>query len=84
MPKKLIFGKENKKSARPRKYTWKSSDIPDPAERQAIWADIQALIYEQVPTMKTGDIYTYNIASPSLKGLGDATLIWPHFWNVSK
>lgn len=56
----------------------------DPAERQAIWTDIQALIYEQVPTMKTGDVYTYNIASPSLQGLEDATLIWPHFWNVSK
>ncbi len=56
----------------------------DPEERAAIWADIQALIYEQVPTMKTGDVYTYNIASPKLKGLGDATLIWPHFWNVSK
>jgi len=56
----------------------------DPAERQAIWAEIQALIYEQVPTMKTGDVYTYNIASPKLSGLGDATLIWPHFWNVSK
>ncbi|MFT4726759.1 MAG: peptide/nickel transport system substrate-binding protein [Granulosicoccus sp.] len=56
----------------------------DQAERQAIWAEIQALIYEQVPTMKTGDVYTYNIASPTLKGLGDATLIWPHFWNVSK
>lgn len=56
----------------------------DPAERKAIWAQIQALIYDQVPTMKTGDVYTYNIASPALKGLGDATLIWPHFWNVSK
>ena len=56
----------------------------DPVERQAIWSDIQALIYEQVPTMKTGDVYTYNIASPDLKGLGEATLIWPHFWNVSK
>ena len=56
----------------------------DPSERQAIWSDIQALIYEQVPTMKTGDIYTYNIASPDLVGLGEATLIWPHFWNVSK
>ena len=56
----------------------------DPAERQAIWAEIQALIYEQVPTMKTGDVYTYNIASPALKGLADATLIWPSFWNVSK
>lgn len=56
----------------------------DPAERQAIWGEIQALIYEQVPTMKTGDVYTYNIASPKLNGLGEATLIWPHFWNVSK
>lgn len=56
----------------------------DPAERQAIWAEIQTLIYEQVPTMKTGDIYTYNIASPGLKGLGAQTLIWPSFWNVSK
>ena len=56
----------------------------DPVERQAIWAEIQALIYEQVPTMKTGDVYTYNIASPDLEGLGKSTLIWPHFWNVSK
>lgn len=56
----------------------------DPKERQAIWAEIQALIYEQVPTMKTGDIYTYNIASKKLKGLSESTLIWPHFWNVSK
>lgn len=56
----------------------------DPAERQKIWAEIQALIYEQVPTMKTGDVYTYNIASPALKGLADATLIWPAFWNISK
>jgi peptide/nickel transport system substrate-binding protein len=56
----------------------------DPAERQEIWAEIQALIYEQVPTMKTGDVYTYNIASPKLNGLGEQTLIWPSFWNVSK
>lgn len=56
----------------------------DPAERQVIWAEIQALIYEQVPTMKTGDVYTYNIASPALQGLGEQTLIWPSFWNVSK
>jgi peptide/nickel transport system substrate-binding protein len=62
----------------------KFTSTSDPTERQAIWGDIQALIYDQVPTMKTGDVYTYNIASPELKGLGDATLIWPHFWNVSK
>ena len=56
----------------------------DPAARVAIWAEIQATIYDQVPTMKTGDVYTYNIASTELSGLTDATLIWPHFWNVSK
>lgn len=59
------------------------TESADPAERQAIWSEIQALIYDQVPTMKTGDVYTYNIASPDLTGLGEATLIWPHFWNVS-
>ena len=68
------------KSALKAKFTSSS----DPAERQAIWGEIQSLIYEQVPTMKTGDVYTYNIASPALSGLGEATLIWPHFWNVSK
>lgn len=68
------------KSALKAKFTASS----DPQERQAIWADIQAKIYEQVPTMKTGDVYTYNIASPKLKGLSRSTLIWPHFWNVSK
>ena len=56
----------------------------DSAERIGIWSELQAAIYEQVPTMKTGDVYTYNIASPALKGLTDATLIWPHFWNISK
>ena len=56
----------------------------DPEERVMIWSEIQAAIYDQVPTMKTGDVYTYNIASPSLQGLSEQTLIWPHFWNVSK
>ena len=56
----------------------------DPEERKKIWGEIQALIYDQVPTMKTGDVYTYNIASPKVKGLGSSTLIWPAFWNVSK
>ena len=52
--------------------------------RRAAWSQLQSLIYEQVPTMKVGDVYSYNIASPRLKGLGESTLIWPHFWNVSK
>lgn len=52
--------------------------------RRAAWSKIQALIYEQVPAIKVGDIYSYNIASPSLKGLEETTVIWPHFWGVSK
>jgi peptide/nickel transport system substrate-binding protein len=66
------------------KLTAEFTASSDPKERQKIWSEIQELIYEQVPTMKTGDVYTYNIASPELQGLGDATLIWPHFWNVGK
>ena len=56
----------------------------DPTARKATWGEIQALIYSQVPTMKTGDVYTYNIASPKLSGVEATTLIWPHFWGVSK
>ena len=55
----------------------------DPASRKETWAMIQSLIYSQVPTMKTGDVYTYNIASPKLEGIESTTLIWPHFWGVS-
>ena len=56
----------------------------DLAERQRVWNDIQGLMYEQVPAMKTGDFYSYNIASSKLTGLEETTLVWPHFWGVSK
>ena len=56
----------------------------DPQARKATWNQLQAAMYEQVPAMKTGDIYTYNIASPKLSGMGEKSLIWPHFWGVSK
>ena len=54
------------------------------AKRRKIWSNLQALIYEQVPTMKTGDVFTYNIASKKLKGMQRSSLIWPHFWGVRK
>ena len=56
----------------------------DVEKRKEVWGQLQALIYEDVPTMKTGDIYTYNIASPSVKGLETSSLIWPSFWGISK
>jgi peptide/nickel transport system substrate-binding protein len=52
----------------------------DPAARKSTWGKIQSLIYEQVPVMKVGDAYTYDIASPKLKGLNPNG---PVFWNVS-
>ena len=52
----------------------------DQTARKATWDKIQALIYEQVPVMKVGDAYTYDVASPKLTGLNPNG---PVFWNVS-
>lgn len=56
----------------------------DNEARKRIWSELQALMYEQVPAIKVGDIYSYNIASPALNGIGESTMIWPHFWGASK
>ncbi len=55
----------------------------DQQARKATWDKIQALFYEQVPAMKVGDAYAYDIASPKVKGLGKSADYRPHFWNVS-
>ena len=62
----------------------KFTGTSDLAVRREAWSELQALMYEQVPAIKVGDVYSYNIASPSLKGLDETTLIWPHFWGISK
>jgi peptide/nickel transport system substrate-binding protein len=54
----------------------------DLAQRKAVWDKIQALFYEQVPAMKVGDAYAYDILSPKLEGIG-TPLFWPVFWNAS-
>lgn len=53
-------------------------------KRKETWGKLQKLMYEEVPTMKTGNIFTYNIASPKLKGIKKSSLVWPHFWGISK
>ena len=65
------------------KLTAAFTGTADPAARQKLWAELQALFYEQVPAIKVGDAYSYDIASKKLKGMGDSTVLWPHFWNVS-
>ena len=55
----------------------------DEKERKDIWDKIQQLVYDQVPIMRTGDNYIYDVYSPKLAGLKDTALIWPRFWGVS-
>lgn len=59
-----------------------TSTLADNPRRDA-WAQIQKLIYTQVPVMKVGDYFMYDIYSPRLQSLGETQLIWPKFWNVS-
>lgn len=56
----------------------------DLEERQKVWADLQALMYEQVPAVKVGSIFSYDIASPKLDTGWDMAPPFPHFWNASK
>ncbi|MCB2054950.1 MAG: ABC transporter substrate-binding protein [Geminicoccaceae bacterium] len=56
----------------------------DADERMALWTDLQALAYEQVPVFKPGDVYLYDIHGPNLEGLPEQLLIWPAFYGVAK
>ncbi len=56
----------------------------DPEERKQIWEEIQALVYEQVPVAKPGDVFLFHIHSPNVEGLEETLgLFDPMFWNVS-
>jgi peptide/nickel transport system substrate-binding protein len=53
----------------------------DQAKRLAIWKQIQALFYSEVPTIKLGEwFFLYGI---STKLNGYTPVPWPCFWNVS-
>ena len=52
----------------------------DPGKRKAVWVDLQELVFEQMPIIKIGDVYNYDIHSPKLTGFGSTQLIWPKFW----
>ncbi|MDR1874438.1 MAG: ABC transporter substrate-binding protein [Synergistaceae bacterium] len=51
--------------------------------RKGVWDKLQALIYEEVPIVKVGDYFSYDIYSPKVQGLSESSLIWPKFWGVS-
>jgi peptide/nickel transport system substrate-binding protein len=50
--------------------------------RKEVWDKFQELIYEEVPIIKVGDYFSYDIYSPRVQGLSESSLIWPKFWGV--
>ncbi|TYB88651.1 ABC transporter substrate-binding protein [Oceaniovalibus sp. ACAM 378] len=67
------------KQALAKKFTGTS----DLEARQATWAELQALIYEQVPAVKVGNVYSFDIASPKLQTTWDSAPAFPHFFGAS-
>lgn len=59
------------------------SESTGTAERQQAWRKMQELIYQQLPALKTGDHFSYNIYSPKLVGMKKNFLTSPRFWNVA-
>jgi peptide/nickel transport system substrate-binding protein len=53
----------------------------DPAKRVEKWADVQRVIYDEVPFIKIGDFSALASQSKRITGLVKAP--WPYFWNVS-
>jgi peptide/nickel transport system substrate-binding protein len=53
----------------------------DPAKRVALWADVQKVIYGDVPFIKIGNFNAVGSISNKLEGVDPAP--WPYFWNAS-
>ncbi|ARP89705.1 peptide ABC transporter [Bordetella genomosp. 9] len=51
-------------------------------ERVKRWADVQQVIFDEVPFIKVGDFNAVAAKSPGLEGVTPAP--WPYFWNAWK
>ena len=56
----------------------------DLAAREAAWADVQSLVYEQTPAVKVGDVFSFDIGSPQLETSWERAPAFPYFWGASK
>ena len=56
----------------------------DAAVQADIWSQIQELTYVQIPIIKLGDTYEYDVYAKGLNGLEERAPIWPCFWAVTK
>lgn len=52
----------------------------DPEKRAELWADVQKVIYEEVPAYKVGNFNALAAQAPELEGVRPAP--WPYFWNA--
>jgi peptide/nickel transport system substrate-binding protein len=52
----------------------------DSAKRVALWADVQKLIFDELPYIKVGDYSALAARAPSLQGV--PVVPWPFFWNA--
>lgn len=52
----------------------------DPARRIELFADVQKVIYEEVPAYKVGNFNALAAQAPNLEGMVPAP--WPYFWNA--
>lgn len=53
----------------------------DPAKRVELWANVQKVIYDELPLIKIGDFNAIAAKSTKLEGVDPAP--WPYFWNAS-
>lgn len=53
----------------------------DPQKRVELWADVQKVIYDELPLIKIGDFNAVAAKSVKLEGVEPAP--WPYFWNAS-
>ena len=68
---------------RKRQYSSEFTGNTDPAKRMKAMEDIQVLFYDEVPLARTGDMFSYDIYSPNVQGVGSETLLnFNKFWNV--
>jgi peptide/nickel transport system substrate-binding protein len=66
-------------------YTAEFTAAPDSAKRLAALEKLQTLFYQDVPLLRTGDTFTYDIYNPKLRGILPSTMLnFPNFWNVWK
>ncbi len=60
------------------------NESTDPAVREETWAKIQELVYEQIPAVKVGDVFSFDVGAPGLETAWDRAPAFPYFWGATK